>query len=296
MSFKFTLYALSVCFCLAILLSCKEEKIEKEPVNNQVVTENPISLDVIKSGVFIKNAEVNEGNIPNATKDFDFEINQSIGGFLNTGFRAHFNFAFESINGVYIQFKDLDGNKVDNHFDLAVNSQLNDILYGVFEEEVKMGSFCFDIAVYSSQGVSQKKEICVDVREWGGTSSIIGIWKFDKAFDHNDEELPVDWDYYLEFSENGDYLRYFKRNYQIVDSDSEENYYYKGKWSYAAKKGELGTIDFSYIDLINPESSVQYDYGSISTISSVRVFDDELRLVWDEDTNYEKSFVFKRIE
>ncbi|WKV12518.1 hypothetical protein [Marivirga harenae] len=307
MRVKFTLYTLSVCFCLAILLSCKEEKIEKEPVNNQVVTENSISLDVIKSGVFIKNAEVNEGNIPNATKNFNFTVIGSahkpdfsstsfIGGFLNTGFRGDVS-SIESINGYYIQFKDLDGNKVDNHFDLAVNDQGSSRFFGVFDEVVRMGSFSFDIAVYSSQGVSQKKEIRVDVREWGGTSSIIGIWKFDKAFDHNDQQIPIDWvDYFFEFSENGDYLRYFKKDYQIVDSDSEENYYYKGKWSFAAKEGELGTIDFSFIDLINPESSIQYDYGSIFTISSVRVFDDELRLVRNFDTNYETSFVFKRIE
>ncbi|WP_340153736.1 hypothetical protein [uncultured Marivirga sp.] len=332
MSAKYTLFTIAMFCFLFMLISCQEERIGEGPVQDNGPA---INLVDIESGIFIKNAEINDGDIPPSTENFDFEISESISGFLNTGFRVELNFAFESVNGILIQLKDLDGNKVDNHFNLAVDNQLHVIIDGVFEEVVTKGSFCFDLAVYSNQGVSQKKEICVEVRDWGGTNSITGKWKLDKVFFNIDEEIPIndlgEWvdvsidcqdgnsletsyqipfdDYFLEFSENGDYRNSFKKKYQIVDSaasqeacvekykDFEENFAYTGKWSHAGNKGELGTVDFSYIDLIDPNRNVQYDYGSIGIIApSAEVIDDELRLTWDQGTNHEQSWLFKKIE
>lgn len=55
-------------------------------------------------------------------------------------------------------------------------------------ENVPAGQFCYDICLYDGdQNVYVIQEVCVEVEAWGGNSSIVGVWEFNRIVNNFEE-------------------------------------------------------------------------------------------------------------
>lgn len=185
--------------------------------NTQNETEDSsIAVTSLENGVSIENASKLSGTPPASNSELDFNLNSdAIEAFQETGLKIQFS-SDESIAGAYILFKDLEGNTIDNYFDVpatAFNSVYNKgaksskkgVLKNIKESEkmedfndeiqidfsavVPAGKFCYDICLYDTENnVSQIQTVCVTVEAWGGNASIVGEWLLDRIEGDDDLE------------------------------------------------------------------------------------------------------------
>ncbi len=171
--------------------------------------EEAIPTSVLASGITVEAAtqEIGTPPVPNSDLDFQLMSGNSQEAFQSTGFTIAFT-SNHSIDGAYIQFKDVDGNPTEGYFDAPVTSfddtkiartpkhsfsklhsktiaranksDVNTIEVN-FGSEVPAGQFCYDICLYDASGsISQVQEVCVTVEAWGGNAAIVGEWVLER--------------------------------------------------------------------------------------------------------------------
>lgn len=182
--------------------------------NIQNATEDqPIALNVLDSGIIIEGAEKIEGDAPVPNSQLEFTLsNTSQEAFQESGLNIEFS-SQESFAGAFIQFKDVDGNKSGNYFDIpaaafnteenfgrknlisrkSISSIANVFNVDITPEEptntinidfnaIPAGTFCYDICLYDDENnIFVVQEVCVTVEAWGGNDAIVGNWVFDRA-------------------------------------------------------------------------------------------------------------------
>jgi len=183
MSFVKNISAVLMVFAL-LLSSCRKDDDAgtSDPEKEEEVTK--IHLAILDSGITINNAEKIEGNIskPNNLPIFNL-LNPETKTFQRVGLDIVFDVK-DNYAGAYIQFKDIDGNKSNNHFNvkgfswLLVEGKSERGLKVNFNEMMPVGAFKFDIYLYNIEGnIFAVSEGEVIVQPWGGKDLITGIWK-----------------------------------------------------------------------------------------------------------------------
>lgn len=215
----------------AAVISCKKDKPEEITANNNTVNadlaneqnaseSNKTETSVLALGISIEGATKNTGTPPTPNGAIDFQLNTAeTTAFQEVGFQIKFNTS-SNIAGAYILFKDADGNKMGDYFDVPVaafkrssvstpafetrgvknNLFLNQLsnnktsVFGLREgeednvidvdfENIPAGTFCYEIYLYDDQdNISNAEELCITVEAWGGNAEIVGEWESSQSF------------------------------------------------------------------------------------------------------------------
>ncbi|OEK07734.1 hypothetical protein A8C32_16650 [Flavivirga aquatica] len=283
-----------------------------------------IPLTTIEQGVSIEGAVKNQGTPPAPNSNLDFQIsttNQD--AFLNSGFNIQFA-SNDNIAGAYIVLKDTDGNNASDYLDVpasafnneggsksgkssakskkvdrsttnkAKEDEENDTIKVSFDTHVPVGNFCYDICLYdASNNISQIQTICVTINSWGGNTSIVGEWVFDREDDNNnnsttitcdnedtieanyDKIIKEEWTFVL--NEDGTYYEIYNDEFQSLNySESEasctvtydteikkENEKFSGNWTYNEDDKTLTVIDFKREDFIDSSKNEEFENGEV---------------------------------
>ena len=209
----------SILLILLLLASCgnddgpvteKKEAVEppKEVPIDEPEDETPSAeaSNNIVDNVIIKGGTKIEGEPPTPNEAISLTASTGWGhALLNEGFNASISSDGE-IKGAYIQFKapgasisesyydvDIEANKTTAKSSANKNSKERDYLQSAkrasqeiidvgFSPEITAGEFCYLICVYDENGnISEPLEVCVTVREWGGSNEMVGKWNYLKS-------------------------------------------------------------------------------------------------------------------
>ena len=339
---------LSLSVLVLSLLSCNKDdsssessSVNQDLANSQNATEEAaIPLAVLESGVKIEGANKINGQAPPVNSDLTFTLESNEQeAFQDSGLDIKFS-AFGNISGAYIQFKDVDGNASGNYFDVPVSAFNNEpssrkslnsgksshksakiiaqeiafeqsSVINIDFENVPAGQFCYDICLYdANQNVYVIQEVCVEVEAWGGNSSIVGVWEFNRIVNNfegtseiicdSGETLTYDPNiqtkddglFVMTLSEDGTYLEAGNGSYSFLDylettntctvvfkESTDFSYKYSGNWAFNEDSNTLTIIDFKYEDLLDPSQNTEYPDGELYFEGAeVEVINGELRL------------------
>jgi hypothetical protein len=360
-TFKF-LFLTALIF--SITYSCSSESISNgnendELANQQNETENRnIRISEIESGIIIEGSSTVSGTPPAPSGILNFQIETSNQEAFQT---AGFNIKFSSTNaikGAYILFGDTDGTKSSSYFNVPIEAistgkfsrkktnanepkksrKLStsksfveiDYLIDVDFNNIAPGNFCYEICLYDNNGnISSIETICVTVEAWGGNSSIVGEWVFDRyePEDNNSEIFNIvcnngqnidveytiyeqeDWTFAL--NADGTYYEVYNDIYKYIDYDATQsscstiygesiiyNQKFSGNWAYNEDNATLTVIDFNFEDLIDNSNNETYETGEVYFEGvKVEIISNELVLTdtyVEAGEQYTSIFIFKK--
>jgi len=217
---------------LTVSFACSEDS-ENAAVINDDDAINQLEETVLDEATVLDNLKIDgatkKTGAPSPTGGISFELeNISNSAFLNNGFAIDIKESSDAFVGAYLQVKSVDGNVADGYWDignisskiapgkkktqrktqqsLSSKSKLTGGSITVnFLDGIKPGKFCYAICVYDGAGnISQPTEVCVEVENWGGNSTITGNWGFVSEEDIengvSDGVIKVGEEYCEEFS------------------------------------------------------------------------------------------------
>lgn len=356
--FKFTLLLTSF---ICLTFSCSKDDNNSSGSSEDIAkaqneTENrTIPTSEIESGVRIEGATSKPGLPPSPNGSLDFQIStDKQEAFQEAGFDIQFS-TTSNIEGAYILFQDSEGNKLNNYLDVPLSSLQgkksankrtkvskkhnklstsnkvsteNDYILDVDFDNISPGTFCYEICLYDDNGnISAIQNICIEVEAWGGNSSIVGKWIFDRTADETEENGSTSIDcesgetitvnyrsnndketWILVLNADGTYYETYEGSEEYIDYDAsrsscsavyETSIYedkYSGNWAYNEDKETLTIIDFKYEDLLDASENETYPDGSVyfdGINTTANVVAGELVIVdyFDNDT---ETLIFKK--
>ncbi len=351
---KLNLFFTSIMFVSVFLFSCSSDDDSPAVDDGANAEEREIPVAELTSGITIPGAKMETGTPPSPSGALNFVTSTAQKeAFLNNGFNISFT-STGAVAGAYIQFQDVNGNAVPGYFDIpstAFNNGDGNKTSGIkgkkktlftskmneegeleinvdFEETVSPGKFCYAICIYDAEGnISQIEEVCVEVESWGGNTTIVGEWIFDREeptdpenndtttiqcengstltdIPYNMEEkdewifvLNEDGSYYETYDEKGKNLDIQQSQTSCTAVYTNEYMYndkYSGNWAFNEEAGTLTVVDFKYENLLNTEQNEEYTDGSLYFEGAkVEVIDGELVITGlDGDPN--EKVIFKR--
>lgn len=171
---------------------------ETEQIENRV-----LDIETVSDNVIIQGGTKIEGAPPTSNGAITLDLSDSgKTAFLDEGFDISLTSDSE-ITGAYIRFKSTDGSISDSYYD--VNLEMNNtneggkllgrrrykkevlntstlrnyetVLDVDFNANIEPGEFCYEVCVYDTNGnISNPKEVCLTVQNWGGKSDLIALW------------------------------------------------------------------------------------------------------------------------
>lgn len=333
---KTTKFFITLTFVLFCFVSCSDDDANnKEEPNEETVDqidpipdpvpdpgEESVAPDIpittLDAGIQIEGASKITGTPPEPSGTLDFNIQSTDqAGYLDTGFTVNFT-STDAVAGAYILFKDENGVKSDSYFNVPLVSGKSNTskktksrtsttisskkvgeqeIEVLFNSNVPTGTFCYEICLYdNANNISQIVSRCVTISSWGGNSSLVGDWKFDRSFENGELTADEDTtevtcnngtvenfidilyetnDWILSLEANGDYSEEYDERYQLLDLNptlnacspiygefEESNDRYLGKWSYNETSG-LSIVDFAYENILDPSENETYERGEI---------------------------------
>ena len=210
--FKSSLFA-----ALLIVTACgkddAKETVEQIENETEQMEQTPLEANKVSDNLVIEGGTKMEGDppVPIGTLLFDVTGTSKI-ALLDEGFDVSINSDTEIV-GAYIKIKAEDGTIADSYHDVNIDANKaankktrsltkregrsvrsankeNDVSLDVdFTTEIEAGKFCYEICVYDDNGnISEPKEVCVKVENWGGKADGVGDWTLEKWFYDYDEE------------------------------------------------------------------------------------------------------------
>ncbi len=249
-------------FTAFIIFSCANEEISKAYQNTELANQQnkledaPVPLANLNSGILIDGAIIKNTTPPKPNSTINLAVEPgTIEGLLKSGFDLHFTSTESNIAGVYLQFKDVDGNTTSSYFDIPLehfkdnkkanpkknltskntfstqknNSPEKEYVIDVnFADSFPPGKFCGLICIYDDKGnISEPVTVCVEVEAWGGNAEITGEWDIeDSTFGEqstllcaNNKEIEVNYEQKVSEKVNLTFLE--NGNFEIIN---------KGEW------------------------------------------------------------------
>lgn len=166
-----------------------------------------LDIEEVSDNVLINGGTKMEGAPPTPNGAISLDLsNTGKAAYLGEGFDVSLK-SDANITGAYLQFKSKDGNVSDAYYD--VNLEINDTseddksskrrrvrregkesltlknndasLDVDFNSNIEPGEFCYVLCVYDGAGnISEPQEVCLTVKSWGGSSTLVGFWKLTK--------------------------------------------------------------------------------------------------------------------
>lgn len=287
-------------------------------------------VENITENITIRGASLITGDMPVPNNGIQLSLPEvSENAFLDAGFEIPIS-TNADVSGAYIRFINDKNKAATSYYDVDLEANENTGKSSSFnsprlfkkskntktakgtEFRLNLGftpqfdaeTFCYEICVYDDQGnISAPQTVCITVKEWGGSTALLGQWNFMYYEDFYEgsttiEEAGIEYcdsfgcyitDYgFLIFNADGTFAYESKYSRKEVNStvyDSFDTYESAGNWSYDNASNLLTLVE--YFAKNTDENGVNYEellpildadiYQVIAIISG-----NELQIISDE--------------
>ena len=204
---KRTLLCLTMSAFFAMISCSKDDDSDttNQDLENAALEEVALDATEVSSGIIIEGAEKKQGQAPAPNGNATFIIDtKKQSAFQQNGFDIELQVP-ENYAGSYLVIQDANGMAAE-YFDIPKGAGLknknvakpktkknflkssvqkmneNEVEIDVDFKNIPPGQFCYLLCIYTEEGfVSQPSEICVEVEAWGGNSTVVGEWSFQKS-------------------------------------------------------------------------------------------------------------------
>lgn len=212
MKFNLKMNHLFFFVCASLLLaSCSSDDTQSEGNNAEIIEARAIESKTVFDNLVVEGATKETGAPQTPNEAISFTLNkENTSALIADGFDIEFS-SPNSVSGIYLQIKDVEGNLADGYYDIPVsqnglkNARIHeskrrgflktrknaihkkatndDTSIDVdFTSIIEPGTFCYIVCVYDDEGnISAPQEVCVTVESWAGNDDLVGMWNYTKT-------------------------------------------------------------------------------------------------------------------
>ncbi|WP_062059074.1 hypothetical protein [Aquimarina longa] len=175
---------------------------ESNNIDSNPKEEVLLDINTVSKNIIINGSKKISSTAPSPKGTLPFKLdysNQS--AFMNSGFQIPLDIP-SNYKGAYVQITSKKGDPASEYFDIPNthnNFSSNNFANKTTEEDkneytiiinfgskITAGKFCYTICIYDDQGnISKPTQICVEVEDWGGNTTFVGTWNYQKQIENS---------------------------------------------------------------------------------------------------------------